>query len=222
MPTASPTLSQWLSGMASLLSPRMRWTPATSPSNWRVVTFHCFVGIGRHVTLDRRVEIEPPAVVQTRNRHRRQRFREGAEAEARERRDRRAASRCRPSRTLRPRRSRHPPRRPPKAQAGCWRQRARARVVWMLRPAPRTHWLVQEPPWRAPPRRSRTRAPWAGPRRFHRRRPPSPRRSPRQAPPLHARSSISRCASSPRPGRLLLAHADGVSPGCRSDVFSPT
>ena len=45
--------------------------------------------VRRNVALDRSIEIKTPAVVQERDRDRGQRFREGAETEARERRDRR-------------------------------------------------------------------------------------------------------------------------------------
>ena len=46
--TASSRLEQCPPGMASLLSPRMRWTPPTSPIDWRTVTGHCFWGSRGH------------------------------------------------------------------------------------------------------------------------------------------------------------------------------
>ena len=59
-------------------------------------------GVRGNEALDRRVEIEPPAVVQQRGRKRRQRFREGAEPEAHERRDRCPAFDVGPAETFGP------------------------------------------------------------------------------------------------------------------------
>ena len=55
-----------------------------------------------NIALDRRIEIEAPPVVQKGGGNRRQRFREGAETEARERRDRRAAVHVGPAETFGP------------------------------------------------------------------------------------------------------------------------